>query len=377
VASPLIKLPTVPVEPTGLSKLASQTSPLVNAADPPIPANLIQWVPCVFYECNLSLELTYLSPNANELIGIQPRSVLGTRAFWNERLLPEDLGLLCEKIDALKESESASVLHRMIDDRGLPIWISHGFRRVAAAHSEVIRGCIVPLRNDPRIQDLQQSAVARFIHKLGNHFQLLKLIINSLQRSLPDSRETAVLEETVENAVDLTRLFSEYWQSPTAVPIIDFCEVIHSALLTRRASFAWKEIRLDQRLDDSLRGVVVHGDAYLLELALGSVLDNAFEATPKGGTVALQATAELCEDNRSVVRLAVSDSGTGIEEKDTAQVTLPFFTSKKNHDGLGLSMALRFIEMHGGLLTIKSGQRHGTEVHITLPAETSRQLTER
>ncbi|HEU4344941.1 MAG TPA: ATP-binding protein [Candidatus Binatia bacterium] len=377
MASPLTKVPTVFAEPTGFSKVASQTSPSVNAVDPALPANFIQSVPCVVYECNLSLQLTYLSPNAHELIGIHPRSLLGTRAFWDERLLPEDLRLLCEKIEALKESDSASVLHRIIDDQGLPIWTSHGFRRLAATHSEVIRGCIVPLRNDPRIQDLQHSAVARFIHKLGNHFQLQKLIINSLQKSLPDSRETAVLDETVEKAIDLTRIFSEYCQSPTVVPIIDFCELIHSALLTRRASFAWKEIRLDQRLDDSLRGVMVHGDAYLLELALGSVLDNAFEATSKGGAIALQAKAELSEDNRSVVRLAVSDSGPGIEEKDAAQVTVPFFTSKKNHDGLGLSMAVRFIEMHGGLLTIKRGQKHGTEVQITLAAETSRQLTER
>jgi signal transduction histidine kinase len=51
------------------------------------------------------------------------------------------------------------------------------------------------------------------------------------------------------------------------------------------------------------------------------------------------------------------------------QVTLPFFSTKKGHDGMGLTVASRFIELHGGTLRIKSGEGEGTEVEILLPIE--------
>jgi signal transduction histidine kinase len=65
----------------------------------------------------------------------------------------------------------------------------------------------------------------------------------------------------------------------------------------------------------------------------------------------------------------VIDSGCGIEENALTNVLVPFFTSKKNHEGLGLSMASRFIEIHGGILRIMSAKGKGTEVAIVLPTE--------
>ena len=119
------------------------------------------------------------------------------------------------------------------------------------------------------------------------------------------------------------------------------------------------------------------GDPYLLELALGSILENAFEASQSGGTVVLKAMAEISDSRTSIVRLSVVDSGSGIETNNLESIAVPFFTTKLDHDGLGLSVAVRLIEMHGGLLTVKSRQGQGTEVAITLPADGSRQFAER
>ena len=342
-----------------------------------IPEVLLELLPCVLYECSTSLNLTYLSPNAQQMIGVPAYKLLGSRALWEERILPEDLASLREKIRRLETDETASSIHRIIDDRGLPVWVSHSFRRVHCYRSEMICGCIVPLRNEKRIQDLQSSVIGRFIHKLGNHFQLLNLVINSLRKTLPESRDTEVLKQTVEKAVDLTRTFSDYSQSPTWVSEINFLEIINAAAVSRRVSVAEKGIILDQKVDESVRGVTMSGDPYLLELALGSILENAFEASQSGGTVVLKAMAEISDRRTSVVRLSVADFGSGIETNNLENIAVPFFTTKLDHDGLGLSVAVRLIEMHGGLLTVKSRQGQGTEVAITLPADGSRQFAER
>jgi signal transduction histidine kinase len=70
-----------------------------------------------------------------------------------------------------------------------------------------------------------------------------------------------------------------------------------------------------------------------------------------------------------VAAISIVDSGCGINEGNLAGVLLPFFTSKKNHDGLGLSMASRFIEIHGGILQIRSKEGKGTSVEMRLPIE--------
>ena len=373
MASPVTKSSRARIAPTALSSPQIST----ETASFEILANFASSLPAVLYECNLSLELTYLSANAHELLGVPPRNYLGSRDFWNERLLPDDWALLRHKMNALEETASASTVHRIIDDRGLPVWVCHGFRRVRAPRAALIRGCLVPMGNE-KTDDVEHGAIGKFIHKLGNHFQLLNLVTDSLKRNSRESRETEVLEHTVENAIDLTRAFSAYCQAPTWSPILDFAELVNAAAMTRRQLFLEKQVVFHQMIDDnSLKEVIVRGDAYLLELALSSVLENALEATTAGGSVALHAMAEISSQHRALVRLRVVDSGTGIESRNLDRIKVPFYTSRMNHNGLGLSMAVRFIEAHGGLLTIKSREGQGTEVSIALPAETSRQLIER
>jgi signal transduction histidine kinase len=84
---------------------------------------------------------------------------------------------------------------------------------------------------------------------------------------------------------------------------------------------------------------------------------------------------KCCGDSVSVATITVTDSGCGIQENALASVLVPFFTSKKNQDGLGLSMASRFVEIHGGILRIASAEGKGTEVEIVLPIEVEGDLS--
>jgi signal transduction histidine kinase len=146
-------------------------------------------------------------------------------------------------------------------------------------------------------------------------------------------------------------------------------DILHATAMTRRSSFEKKGIAFDSQIHASVIGAVIQADPYLLELAIGHVLQNALEATEAGGQVTLQARVKCSGDNASAASISVIDSGCGIDENALANVVVPFFTSKKNHDGLGLSMAARFIEIHGGILRVTSAQGKGTEVEIVLPLE--------
>jgi signal transduction histidine kinase len=146
-----------------------------------------------------------------------------------------------------------------------------------------------------------------------------------------------------------------------------FGTVLDSVLSHQTPRFTDKGVALEERLDSSVRGAGVIGDPYLLELAFNKVLQNALEASNRGGRVVLEAAA-ACTDDNGVVRVRVSDSGAGISEDKLQQVLVPFYTSKNDHEGLGLSMASRFIEMHGGRLVVTSAESKGTTVDIAVPA---------
>jgi signal transduction histidine kinase len=331
--------------------------------------NWVDLLPCVLYECDGSKKLTFISESIVDLIGSKATELVGNRSLWEQRIAPQDQSWVRQRIEEIEKHRSTSFVHRLVDRRGLPIWVCHGLQRLDSDKGEVWRGCLLALGQAPGIQGVNPSTVDRFLHKMGNHFQLLNLVISSLRKVLPKSRETDVLRETVDQAIELTRHFSEYNQVPSRWSTgVDIFEVIQTTVENQRPAFIAKGTKLKERIDPSIEKVTVSGDPWLLELALGHALRNALEASAKGADVTLHARAELEGGGTALVKLSVIDEGCGIEEKDLEQVFTPFFSTKEEHGGLGLSMTRRFVEMHCGVVEVRSVEGEGTELEITLPA---------
>ena len=121
-------------------------------------------------------------------------------------------------------------------------------------------------------------------------------------------------------------------------------------------------------------------DASQLESAIMNLVVNSREAMPTGGRV-LIATGTVEIDDAPAgadlrpglfMRIAVSDSGTGMTPEVLSRATEPFYTTKGigNGTGLGLSMVYGFARQTGGYLDIRSDEADGTTVSIFLPATT-------
>ena len=341
----------------------------------PVSLEGAQSMPCVLYESESLAALTYVSASIFDLLGFRRDAVVGWRSFWRECVLDTDFALFEEKYRELDACGSTSFIHRMVNSSGLPVWVSHSLKKHLVNGTPLIRGCLVPVGSDKRVYALDQNVVSRFVHKLGNHFQLLTLIINSLKKSLPESRETEILQDTVEKAIELTRTFSDYNQLPSWMSEIQLVEVLKAAAASRRASFLAKRVALEEQLDHALEDMTMVGDPFLLEVAFGQILESALDATAAGGLVKFDGKVEVCNTASSVARLRVIYPGCAVSDDDHVEVTLPPVSSKKNYDGLGLSVASRFIEMHGGLLRIKSRGSQGTEVEISLPLDRTKELS--
>ncbi|WP_301589917.1 hybrid sensor histidine kinase/response regulator [Sabulicella glaciei] len=115
-----------------------------------------------------------------------------------------------------------------------------------------------------------------------------------------------------------------------------------------------------------------------LETVLVNLATNARDAMPEGGTLRFVAAAETVTPDAphplglapgGYVRVAVSDTGTGMDAATLARVSEPFFTTKPEGrgTGLGLSMARGFAEQSGGAMAVESAPGHGTTVTLWLP----------
>ncbi|HWP59962.1 MAG TPA: ATP-binding protein [Candidatus Acidoferrales bacterium] len=329
----------------------------------------LRTLPCVVYQASDSGRLTFISENVSSLLGFKPEELIRDGGLWQDRIFPQDAEAFRQSLRDLDHVRSVSLVHRLVNRWGLPVWVHHGLHKIAESEGHIVRGCLLSIGEELKVRELSQSAVERFIHKLGNHFTLLHVVLGSLRRVLPASRETDVLHETVDRAIQLTRSFSEYNQRPSCwLDSVEIIQVLAEALMRTKSAFAEKQIALEERIEPSLAAVTVSGDPFLLELAVTHLLQNALEATPPGGKVFLDAWAEAFHAGRTVAKLRIRDTGPGIDEESLRHIWTPFFTTKEGHEGLGLTMARRFAEMHCGVLHLTTQLGKGTEVSLSVPA---------
>lgn len=117
---------------------------------------------------------------------------------------------------------------------------------------------------------------------------------------------------------------------------------------------------------------VIQGRAELLHSAIENVVRNAIKQTPSETTVTIHANIE---SDRQRQLITVSDRGPGVPEDELLAIFDPFFRSSRTENtssgyGLGLTIARRIIEAHGGTVTASNRSDLGLCVSISLPYST-------
>jgi signal transduction histidine kinase len=131
-----------------------------------------------------------------------------------------------------------------------------------------------------------------------------------------------------------------------------------------------REGRITLGLTTDPAEIVVQADERKLRQILFNLLSNAVTFTPPGGRVDVSAHLR-----NGVVEVAVADTGSGIAPEDQELIFEEFLQAHGNGDGaraegtgLGLPLARRFIELHGGRLWVESAPGKGSTFRFTLPA---------
>ena len=109
----------------------------------------------------------------------------------------------------------------------------------------------------------------------------------------------------------------------------------------------------------------IYGQAGPLRFMLESLLQNAWESLPRnGGTIGVSTVV----DDRNWIVLEIRDSGAGMTEEVLEHAVEPFFSTKPDHLGIGLTIAKGIWRRHRGTLMIDSQPGQGTTVRLSVAA---------
>ena len=144
--------------------------------------------------------------------------------------------------------------------------------------------------------------------------------------------------------------------------------LIERAVSLTRAYGAQHGVQLDIDIAPDLP--VVDGDGELLHQALVNLLINGIQATPRDGEVHVLAMVDMSRNGPAVV-LEVRDTGRGIAEADRSRIFDPFFSTRDDGVGLGLSIVQQIVHEHNGVITVTSESGVGTVFTVRFPTPIS------
>jgi len=219
-------------------------------------------------------------------------------------------------------------------------------------------------------------------HDFNNILGILAGYVGALRRTLDDTGKSAEalasMETAIERGAALVRqllAFARRGEGEAFRPV-DVNAVIRELASMLRETFP-KAIEFSVELAPKLP--VTPGDASQLHQAFLNLCVNARDAMPAGGTLSIRTDVAAGDDVRRqfpaasadrYLTITVSDTGKGMSEETRRRVFEPFFSTRKDHGGSGLGLAVVYgvVEAHGGFIEVESEENHGSLFRVQLPA---------
>jgi signal transduction histidine kinase len=205
------------------------------------------------------------------------------------------------------------------------------------------------------------SGVAHQIRNPLNAITLeLELLSQDARQSRPVEDRVHAVREEMSRIDQVIEALMRFMRGPGQLKI----ERVAANDLVREVARSVNEPLVEVRCELDPAAAFVKGDRAVLMEALRNIVQNAIDAMTEGGSLTL--TTGLVD---GFVELSISDTGQGIAPEHLDNIFQLYFTTKKNGNGVGLPLAMRAVDLHGGTLNIDSKLNQGTSVRIRLPIE--------
>lgn len=213
------------------------------------------------------------------------------------------------------------------------------------------------------------NLAAGVAHEVRNPLNSIAMTIQYLRDTIEsdaDSEAQECFDVLTQQVEELNRIVEEFLQ------------------LTRPIEMNWKLVDLNAFLSDVIRSfassleiakvelicdyskdmLYVRIDRDKMRQAISNIVINGIQAMPDGGELRV---STMWNVSQKAVIIRISDTGVGISQENLDRLFEPYFTTKPDGTGLGLTIAYRMVEAHSGEIKVESEEGRGTRFTIVLP----------
>jgi two-component system, sporulation sensor kinase E len=348
--------------------------------------------------CDTQGKITRFNQSAQKILDLPESRAVGK----HYRTLFREKPVLCSLIEmALSEKKVCSIPEMEISkNNGENLWVATNTSVVKDEQNQML-GVAVLLTDLTEIKRLQNEIAFKekmaalgemssgLAHELRNSMGTIlgfgKLLKKSaIGRSASGGKETektstgmnhtvhtteqivtSMLNEAMFMESMLQRFLSFAKPFDLKTEKVNLENVVEECLKSLEESLKKNRIRFELQSEPNLP--TIWGDRLLLKQSFQNLIHNSIEAMPQGGRLLIDLREMETSHHEELVKVEISDTGCGIEEKDQKKIFHPFFTSKEKGTGLGLSLVKKIISLHHGEIEFESQVDKGTTFKIYLP----------
>jgi two-component system sensor histidine kinase HydH len=334
---------------------------------------LVKNLPIALLAVDKTGRITACNQEAGELLSCDAQTAVGRDA---SRVLPASFNELLEKIERQETPVEADISVPSVTN-GAATWEVVG---AAFADDGVSEGRILLARNVTALRQMEREvARSRHLHAIGslaagvaheirNPLSSIKGFAVYFKQRLAGNRED---EETADIMIAeterLNRVISQLIEFARPMTLAkepsDLADLVTQTLRLTQAEAKAKDIEVSLNAQEHLPKAMIDPDK--VKQVLINIFLNAFSSMGAGGKLAVSLSRQ-----NDFLEIVVTDTGSGISDEDLPRIYDPYFTSKPAGTGLGLAVAQKIMEAHGGSIKIESRAGEGTSVTLGFPLST-------
>ena len=245
-----------------------------------------------------------------------------------------------------------------------------------AFHSEGKKYKLIAFQNvNEALDETESRAWQRLLnvmtHEIMNSVAPISSLADTLKNRLQETLKKGASSEdfedleagfsTIKRRSEGLLKFAETYRNLNKITTLNLNQVYVKEVFANlhrlmQPTMAQKNISLEISLKDP--DISLQADPNLLDQVLINLLVNAIEATKETPEAKISLSAYLTAENKVVLKVA--DNGTGMSKEVQDKIFIPFFSTKKNGSGIGLSLCKQIVMLHRGTIQIQSVEGVGT-----------------
>lgn len=317
--------------------------------------------------------ITLTSSGMVNCINQKGRELLGVHHLVNSKSLLKSDPKLVSLFQEIKSGDSR-IIETQINQSKMHLLINCSALLLNQESYKLLSFTDIKNQLDAKELESWQSLINVLTHEIMNSVSPLTCLSENLEKSYKEMESETLISEKMliktqtglrvireqgEGLMNFVEAYRELSRIPK--PKIQKVAVKHLFERVKTLLSLDEDTTINYQFSISDKDMVIEIDKQLIVQVMINLIKNAQFAIDENGVIKLEAT----DNEEGIIQISITDNGSGIKPEDVQSVFIPFFTTRENGSGIGLSIARSIMRLHNGNIRLESFYGEGTRVLIS------------